>query len=111
MAYAVTQMHFHFSRKRSRLLVKRFIRGRPATKTLLHQLKFLSSAIHANHMNRLKQLYAPGYYTGYGVKTLPGIREAIEQRFWKEAQENIGIVAKTIQGYTEQVKAANAILK
>jgi N-acetylated-alpha-linked acidic dipeptidase len=24
------------------------------------------------------QLYAPGYYTGYGVKTLPGVREAME---------------------------------
>ncbi len=43
------------------------------------------------------QIYAPGYYTGYGVKTLPGIREAIEQRNWKEAQENIEIVSKTIQ--------------
>ena len=31
------------------------------------------------------QIYAPGFYTGYGVKTLPGIREAIEQRNWKEA--------------------------
>jgi N-acetylated-alpha-linked acidic dipeptidase len=57
------------------------------------------------------QIYAPGYYTGYGVKTIPGIREAVEQRFWKEAQDNIEIVAKTILGYTEQVKAANNILK
>jgi len=57
------------------------------------------------------QIYAPGYYTGYGVKTIPGIREAVEQRFWKEAQDNIEIVAKTIQGYTEQVKAAVALLK
>ncbi len=35
------------------------------------------------------QLYAPGFYTGYGVKTLPGIREAVEQKDWKEAQEQI----------------------
>ena len=41
-------------------------------------------------------IYAPGYYTGYGVKTLPGIREAIEQRNWKEAQEQIEIVSKAI---------------
>jgi len=33
------------------------------------------------------QIYAPGYYTGYGVKTLPGIREALEQRNWKEARK------------------------
>ena len=41
-------------------------------------------------------LYAPGFFTGYGVKTLPGIREAIEQRNWKEAQEQIEIDAATI---------------
>ena len=56
------------------------------------------------------QVYAPGYYTGYGVKTLPGIREGIEQRNWKEAQENIEIVSKTIEVYTEQVKQAMNIL-
>src|SRR5207237_647935 len=33
------------------------------------------------------QIYAPGFYTGYGVKTVPGVREAIEQRNWKEATE------------------------
>ncbi len=32
-------------------------------------------------------LYAPGRYTGYGVKTVPGVREAIEQRHWTEAEE------------------------
>jgi N-acetylated-alpha-linked acidic dipeptidase len=52
------------------------------------------------------QIYAPGYYTGYGVKTLPGIREAIEQRNWKEAQENIEIVSKTLEAYTQQVRHA-----
>jgi N-acetylated-alpha-linked acidic dipeptidase len=57
------------------------------------------------------QIYAPGYYTGYGVKTLPGIREGIEQRNWKEAQDNIEIVAKTLQDYTERVNAANALLR
>jgi len=55
-------------------------------------------------------IYAPGYYTGYGVKTLPGIREAIEQRTWKEAQEQIEIVSKAITAYTQQVEAATKIL-
>ncbi len=41
-------------------------------------------------------IYAPGYYTGYGVKTLPGIREAIEQRDWKEAQQQIEVDANAI---------------
>lgn len=56
------------------------------------------------------EIYAPGFYTGYGVKTLPGIREAIEQRNWKEAQDNIGIVSKVIQAYNEQVQKATTIL-
>jgi len=41
-------------------------------------------------------IYAPGFYTGYGVKTLPGIREAIEQRNWDEAQQQIAVAAKAI---------------
>jgi len=57
------------------------------------------------------QIYAPGYYTGYGVKTLPGIREAIEQKNWKEAQENIEIVSKTLDSYTTQVQKASNIIK
>lgn len=58
------------------------------------------------------QVYAPGYYTGYGVKTLPGIREAIEQRNWKEAQENIEVVSKTMDAYTSQVQqAVNIVTK
>jgi N-acetylated-alpha-linked acidic dipeptidase len=57
------------------------------------------------------QIYAPGFYTGYGVKTLPGIREGIEERNWKEAQDNISVVAKTIEAYTNEVKQATTIVK
>ena len=39
------------------------------------------------------QVYAPGFYTGYGVKTLPAVREAIEQRNWAEATAQIPKVA------------------
>lgn len=42
-------------------------------------------------------IYAPGFYTGYGVKTLPGIREAIEERHWQEAREQIDVVKSAIQ--------------
>lgn len=55
-------------------------------------------------------IYAPGFYTGYGVKTLPGVREAIEQRNWKEAQEQIELSAKAIDAYTKEVEAAARIL-
>ena len=32
------------------------------------------------------QVYEPGFYPGYGVKTFPGVREAIEERMWNEAE-------------------------
>ncbi|MGZ5494698.1 MAG: M28 family metallopeptidase, partial [Thermoanaerobaculia bacterium] len=50
------------------------------------------------------QIYAPGFYTGYGVKTLPGVREAIEQKDWKEANQQIEIVSKVIEGYAREVE-------
>jgi N-acetylated-alpha-linked acidic dipeptidase len=53
-------------------------------------------------------LYAPGYYTGYGVKTMPGIREAIEQRNWKEAQEQIELDAETIARLAEYFKVLSS---
>jgi N-acetylated-alpha-linked acidic dipeptidase len=42
-------------------------------------------------------LYAPGLTTGYGVKTLPGVREAMEDRKWDEAQVQIGILAPILE--------------
>ena len=39
-------------------------------------------------------LYAPGYYTGYGVKTMPGVREAIEEKNYAEAEAEIVRVAR-----------------
>jgi N-acetylated-alpha-linked acidic dipeptidase len=57
------------------------------------------------------QIYAPGFYTGYGVKTLPGIREAIEQHRWEEASEQIGVVAGTLEKTATQIDRATAVLK
>jgi N-acetylated-alpha-linked acidic dipeptidase len=42
-------------------------------------------------------LYAPGFYTGYGVKTIPGVREAIEQGQWQDANAEIVRAAAAIQ--------------
>jgi N-acetylated-alpha-linked acidic dipeptidase len=50
-------------------------------------------------------IYAPGSYTGYGVKTMPGIREAIERRNWSEAQQQITVVAKAIMKIAEYFNA------
>jgi N-acetylated-alpha-linked acidic dipeptidase len=41
-------------------------------------------------------VYAPGLYTGYGVKTLPGIREAVEQRNWTEAATQINEASQAV---------------
>lgn len=56
-------------------------------------------------------IYAPGFYTGYGVKTLPGIREAIEQRNWKEAQEQIETTASAINNLTALLQSACKVLE
>ena len=55
------------------------------------------------------QIYAPGFYTGYGVKTLPGIREAIEERKWPEADEQIKRTAAAIERFSGQVSRAAAV--
>ena len=57
------------------------------------------------------QIYAPGFYTGYGVKTLPAIREAIEQRNWPEAEQQIKLVAETITQIAAAIDRATAQLR
>ncbi|MDB5985119.1 MAG: folate hydrolase [Nevskia sp.] len=56
-------------------------------------------------------IYAPGFYTGYGVKTMPGVREAIEQRHWDEANKYAGITAATLSRYSQQLDRATQLLK
>ncbi|MCC8426787.1 transferrin receptor-like dimerization domain-containing protein [Mucilaginibacter sp. UR6-11] len=51
-------------------------------------------------------IYAPGFYTGYGVKTMPGIREAIEQRNWPEMKEQIAVVSATISALAAYLSKA-----
>lgn len=57
---------------------------------------------------------APGLrarvYTGYGVKTLPGIREGIEQEHWDEARSFIPIVARAIDKLAADVKQATVLV-
>jgi N-acetylated-alpha-linked acidic dipeptidase len=54
-------------------------------------------------------LYAPGLHTGYGVKTLPGIREAIEERRWDEANRYIGVVSRAINAYSARLDGAISV--
>jgi N-acetylated-alpha-linked acidic dipeptidase len=55
--------------------------------------------------------YAPGFYTGYGVKTLPGIREGVEQNQWEEAKTFVPIVADAIRRLAADVTRATDLLK
>jgi N-acetylated-alpha-linked acidic dipeptidase len=55
-------------------------------------------------------VYAPGFYTGYGVKTLPGIREAVEERKWDEAVEQVDRLAATLERVAEKIDEAAALL-
>lgn len=57
------------------------------------------------------QIYAPGFYTGYGVKTLPAVREAIEQEDWKEAQSEIKKLAKTFDNFDQHLQSIIALTK
>ena len=56
------------------------------------------------------QVYAPGYYTGYGVKTIPGVREGIEEEEWDAARHYIRVVSEALASLTEQVRRAEDAL-
>ena len=53
-------------------------------------------------------IYAPGLYTGYGVKTLPGVREGIEERRWDEVAEQMDRVAGAVERLAEVLEEARA---
>jgi N-acetylated-alpha-linked acidic dipeptidase len=56
-------------------------------------------------------LYAPGAYTGYSVKTMPGVREAIEQKQYAEAESEIGRVVAALDRETALVDSVAADLE
>jgi N-acetylated-alpha-linked acidic dipeptidase len=56
-------------------------------------------------------IYAPGWYTGYGAKTLPGIREAIEQERYDEADREIQRVAQALEREANYLDRLTAELK
>ena len=51
-------------------------------------------------------LYAPGVYTGYGVKTVPGVREGIEQKRYTEAEQEIVRVSKALEDESSLIESA-----
>ena len=56
-------------------------------------------------------IYAPGLYTGYGVKTIPGVREAIEQNQWDEANHYSATTAAVLGSYCDRLERAAALLE
>lgn len=57
------------------------------------------------------QIYAPGLYTGYGVKTIPAVREALEQKRWQEAEGHIARVGKILMQEAALIESAAAELQ
>ena len=55
-------------------------------------------------------IYAPGTLTGYGAKTLPGVREAIEQQRWADADRYIALTAGVLNAYSDRLDRATAVL-
>jgi N-acetylated-alpha-linked acidic dipeptidase len=56
-------------------------------------------------------IYAPGTLTGYGAKTLPGVREAMEQRRWDDARTYIVRTAKVLEDYADRLDAVTAMAR
>ncbi|MCA9738273.1 MAG: M28 family peptidase, partial [Gemmatimonadetes bacterium] len=56
------------------------------------------------------RIYAPGFYTGYGVKTLPGVREAIEEREFDQVPEQVERTAAAIERAAEGIEQATRLL-
>ena len=49
-------------------------------------------------------IYAPGLYTGYGVKTIPGVREAVDAANYARAAEQAAIVIRALQRATRTLQ-------
>jgi N-acetylated-alpha-linked acidic dipeptidase len=56
-------------------------------------------------------LYAPGVYTGYQPKTVPGVREGIEQDRYTEAEQEIVRVSKALSDEAAIIDKAVGILE
>jgi N-acetylated-alpha-linked acidic dipeptidase len=56
-------------------------------------------------------LYAPGLYTGYGVKTIPGVRESLEQHTWKNVPGQIKAAAVALESLAAEIESATRALE
>jgi N-acetylated-alpha-linked acidic dipeptidase len=56
-------------------------------------------------------IYAPGFYTGYGVKTVPGVREGIEDGRYADAEKEVSRVASALTRLTSLIDSASSDLE
>jgi len=55
-------------------------------------------------------MYAPGASTGYAAKTMPGVREAIEDERWDDVDRYVAITAAALQAYSDKLDAATRLI-
>ncbi|MCY3811784.1 MAG: M28 family peptidase [Gammaproteobacteria bacterium] len=55
------------------------------------------------------QIYSPGRYTGYGAKTLPWVREAIEQRQYDQVEPGVTALAAALNALAAQMERVKAL--
>ncbi len=96
----------------------RALRGQLASSKKIADVKALNRLLYQSERKLLSeaglprrdwfkhQVYAPGFYTGYGVKTLPSVREALEQKYWDEASAQTLIISKTLEAMAAQIDEA-----
>jgi N-acetylated-alpha-linked acidic dipeptidase len=56
-------------------------------------------------------IYAPGRFTGYGAKTLPGVREAIEEERWADADKYSALTAQSLEAFAARLDQATALIR
>jgi N-acetylated-alpha-linked acidic dipeptidase len=57
------------------------------------------------------QIYAPGFYTGYGVKTLPRVREAIEAELYDQVDAEIAITAEVLEAFADYLSETRSLIE
>lgn len=55
-------------------------------------------------------IYAPGRFTGYGAKTLPGVREAIEDERWEDVDTYAVLIGKALNAYADGLDEGVALM-
>ena len=75
-------------------------------KLLLTERTFTTSAGLKERPWFKHQIYAPGAYTGYGAKTLPAVREAMEEKKWLDAEEGAAVVGRVL---TDEAQLVDSI--